>query len=105
METTSEKFQEEVINASNEKPVVVDFYADWCGPCKMLGPIMEQLSEEMKDKAKIVKLNVQDSQEIASIYGVMSIPAVKMFKDGKVAAEFLGLRPKDDVKEWIESNL
>ena len=105
MEANSENFQKEVIEASGDMPVVVDFYADWCGPCQMLKPIMEELSEEMKDKVKIVKLDVQNAQEIASIYGVMSIPAVKMFKDGKIIDEFLGLRPKEDVKEWISNNL
>jgi len=103
--TNDDNFQKDVIEASFKKPIVVDFWAPWCGPCQMLGPIMEQVAEEYSDKVEVVKLDVQDNQEIASIYGIMSIPAVKMFKDGKIVAEFLGARPASAVKEWIDSSL
>ena len=71
----------------------------------MLGPIMEEVAEEYKDKVEIVKLDVQDNQEVASVYGIMSIPAVKMFKDGKIVSEFLGAKPASAVKEWIDESL
>ncbi|MBC8434895.1 thioredoxin [archaeon] len=105
MDVTDKSFQEEVIEASFKKPVVVDFWAPWCGPCQMLGPIMEEVAEEYKDKVEIVKLDVQDNQEVASVYGIMSIPAVKMFKDGKIVSEFLGAKPASAVKEWIDESL
>ena len=102
---TDATFQKDVIEASAEKPVVVDFWASWCGPCQMLGPIMEQVGTEYADKVTVVKLNVEDNQQVAGVYGIMSIPAVKMFKDGKVVSEFMGARPAEAVKEWIDSSL
>ncbi len=101
---TDATFQKEVIEASSEKPVVVDFWASWCGPCQMLGPIMEKVADDYADKVKVVKLNVEDNQQVAGVYGIMSIPAVKMFKDGKVISEFMGARPEEAVKEWIDEN-
>ena len=86
----------------NNKVAVIDFYADWCGPCQMLKPIMEELSEELKDKAAIAKINVDDNKEHAQKYGVMSIPTVLIFKDGELADKFMGAMPKDAVKEKIE---
>ena len=105
MDVTDKSFQEEVIEASFKNPVLVDFWAPWCGPCQMLGPIMEEVAEEYKDKVEIVKIDVQDNEEVAATYGIMSIPAVKMFKDGKIFAEFMGARPASAVKEWIDDSL
>jgi putative thioredoxin len=105
VDVTDESFQKDVIEASFKKPVVVDFWAPWCGPCLMLKPIMEQVGKEYASKVSVVKMNVEENQENAMIYGIMSIPAVKMFKDGEISAEFLGARPASAVKEWIDSNI
>ena len=105
MDVTDESFQKDVIEASFKKPVVVDFWAPWCGPCLMLKPIMEQVGKEYTSKVSVVKMNVEENQENAMIYGIMSIPSVKMFKDGEIFTEFLGARPASAVKEWIDSNI
>ncbi len=105
MDITDSNFKEKVIERSKDVPVIVDFWASWCGPCLMLKPIMDKLASEYKDKVDIVKLSVEENQQTASEYGIMSIPAVKMFKGGKVVDEFLGARPEQDVREWIDSNL
>lgn len=84
--------------------VVVDFYADWCGPCQMLKPILEKISEERSD-VKIVKVNVDDSRELAQEYGIFSIPTVLLFKGGNIVDKFVGLKSKDSVIEIINKNL
>lgn len=104
-DVTDETFQKEVIEASFKKPVVVDFWAPWCGPCLMLKPIMEQVGKEYSDKVSVVKFNVEENQEMAMVYGIMSIPAVKMFKDGEIIGEFVGARPASAIKEWIDEYL
>ncbi len=93
IELTDQNFEEEVLNA--EGVVLVDFWAPWCGPCKMLTPIMEQVEEEIGDKAKIGKLNVDENPETAGKYKVMSIPTVKVFKDGEEVESLVGLQTKE----------
>lgn len=98
---TDQNFEEEVIKS--DKPVLVDFWAPWCGPCKMQGPIIEELAEEMKDKnIKIGKLNVDDNQATGQTYGIMSIPTLAIFKNGEVAETMVGLQSKDVLKEKLE---
>jgi len=93
MEFTEQNFEQEVLKS--DIPVVVDFWAPWCGPCQMMGPIMEELAKEIGDKAKIGKMNVEENKEIASQYGIMSIPAIKIFKNGEVVKEFIGVQNKE----------
>lgn len=83
--------------------VLVDFYADWCGPCKMIGPVLEQVASERSD-VKIVKLNVDMSPDVAQQYGVMSIPTLILFKDGESKAKTMGFQPKPVLEQWIDSN-
>jgi len=102
---TDENFEEEVIIKSMEIPVVVDFWATWCSPCLMLSPALEKFAEEYKEKFILVKVNVDDARVKSQEYNVMSIPSVKMFKDGKIVDEFVGAIPEDNVKEWLDKNL
>ena len=97
-----EKFDELL---KGEKPVVCDFFATWCGPCKMLAPVMEEVSKEFEDKAVFVKVDVDDNMELSARYGIMSIPLVIIFKGGEVAAKSLGDMSKSEVKECLENNL
>jgi thioredoxin len=105
VDVTDSTFKKEVIEASKNMPIVVDFWAPWCGPCMMLKPIMEKLSADYKGKAVIAKLNVDENQETAQQYDIMSIPAVKLFRNGEVVDEFVGARPESAIKEWINSHL
>ena len=104
IEISDKDFDKQVIQASKKVPVVVDFWASWCGPCRMLGPSMEKLAEEYKGKFILAKLNVEENQEKLQEYRVMSIPSVKMFKNGKVIAEFVGAIPESQVRKWLDSN-
>ena len=99
---TEENFDREVLQAKEK--VLVDFYADWCMPCKMLSPILEELSEEIDD-VKIVKVNTDKNQELASSFGIMSIPTLLFVKDGKVIDTLVGMRPKEDLERVIKSYL
>ena len=97
---TDATFEAEVVNS--DVPVVVDFWAEWCGPCKMIGPALEELSEEYGDKIKIVKVNVDENPASPSQLGVRGIPAMFMFKDGQVVSNKIGAAPKANLKEWID---
>ena len=98
-------FLQDVIDRSFEKPVVVDFWAPWCGPCRVLGPVLEQLAEEQSERWALVKINSDDEFELAQQYQVMSIPNVKMFYQGKVVAEFAGALPRQSVVNWLNQYL
>jgi thioredoxin 1 len=98
-------FQTEVLEASKTKPVLVDFYAEWCTPCKMQGPIVDKLAAEMDGKAIIGKVNTEEAQQTSATYGVMSIPTLIIFKDGKPMATMVGLQHEDMLKEALEKYL
>ncbi len=98
-------FQVQVIERSAAVPVLVDFWADWCGPCKMLAPVLERLAAESEGKWELAKLDTEQFPEIAARYGVRGIPNVKLFVDGAVAAEFTGALPASAVRSWLEKNL
>jgi thioredoxin 1 len=96
-------FDEEVLKS--DKPTLVDFWAPWCGPCVTMGSIIEELAEEYKDKAKVVKLNVDDSPNTAGSYGIRAIPTVLLFKDGELEETLVGLTPKDRLKDLLKKVL
>ena len=98
---TDSSFDEDVLKADG--PVLVDFWAEWCGPCKMIGPALEELSEEMNGKVKIAKLKIDENPDAAANYGVRSIPTMLIFKNGEKAAEKVGAAPKMQLKQWIET--
>lgn len=98
-EFTDANFAKEVLGS--DKPVLVDFWAPWCGPCKMVGPIVEKLATELSATVKIGKLNVDDNPATAQEYGVMSIPTMLVFKGGKVVAKTMGFQPEPKLKEFI----
>ena len=100
---TDDNFAEEVLKSN--KPVLVDFWAPWCGPCKAVGPIVEELAEQFKDSIKVMKLNVDDSQKSALAYGVRSIPTIILFKDGKILDSLIGLVPKERLENFIKKGL
>lgn len=100
LELTELNFEEEVLKS--DKPVLVDFWAPWCGPCQMMGPVIDELSGEVTT-AKIAKLNVDEHPAVAQKYGIMSIPALKIFKGGQVAKEFVGVQTKEKLKTELEA--
>jgi len=100
---TDDEFEAEVINADG--PVLVDFWAEWCGPCQVLGPVLEEVSEEMSGKVKIVKVNIDKNPNAPTKYGVRSIPTLLMFKSGEVAAQTVGASSKSDMISWLEQNI
>lgn len=100
---TDNDFNEEVLKS--EIPVLVDFYADWCGPCKMMAPVVEQLAEEMDGKAKVGKLNIDENMDIAEKYSVMNIPTFLIFKDGQEKARMVGAVSKNELINKLEQTL
>ncbi len=101
--TSSEQFQQEVLNSAN--PVFVDFWAEWCDPCRSVSPVVEDLSKEYGDKIDFVKINVDDNGEIAQKFNVLSIPTLAIFKDGEVVAQKVGAATKESFKTMIDSSL
>ena len=100
---TDASFAADVLQS--DKPVLVDFWADWCGPCKMIGPSLEELSNEMGDQLSIVKMDITENTDVPGQMGVQSIPLMVLFKDGKPVAQKLGAAPKSQLKGWLESVL
>ncbi|EDP62223.1 thioredoxin TrxA [Thalassobaculum sp.] len=96
-------FDDDVLKS--EKPVVVDFWAEWCGPCKMIAPALEEIANELGDKVTVAKVNIDDNPKTPAAYGVRGIPTLMLFKDGQVAAMKIGALPKGDLKAWIESSI
>ena len=94
-------FEEEVINS--KIPVLVDFWAEWCGPCKVIGPILEEISEEEKDRILVVKVNIDENQETPTKYAIRGIPTLMIFKDGVLADTKVGSSGKTAIKDWINS--
>ncbi len=100
LKITGENFEEEVLKS--DKPVLIDFWATWCGPCKMMGPVVEQLATEYEGRVKVGKVNVDEEMELAQKYQVMSIPTFLLFKDGKVEKQVMGARPKEDLEAMLQ---
>jgi thioredoxin 1 len=100
---TDQSFETDVLKASG--PVLVDFWAEWCGPCKMIAPALDELAGEFADKLTVAKVNVDDNPMTPNTYGVRGIPTLILFKDGKPAAQQVGALPKSRLREWISGNL
>ena len=100
LKITRENFENEVMKSNI--PVLIDFWAPWCGPCRMMGPIIEQLAEEYEGKAKVGKVNVDEDGELSQAFGVMSIPTIVLVKDGKVVKQAVGARPKAEVEAKLQ---
>ena len=100
IEVTDDNFETEVANSSI--PVLVDFWAEWCGPCRMLAPTIEDLAEEYKDKVKVGKLNTDDNKQVAVQFGISAIPTIILFQNGDVAKKFVGLVAKKDLKAALD---
>ncbi|MDE1851527.1 MAG: thioredoxin [Candidatus Micrarchaeota archaeon] len=103
MDLTKDNFDAEVLNA--KQPVLVDFWAEWCGPCRIFSPIIEDVSKDYSSKVKFFKLNTDENSEIAARYNIMSIPTVLLFEKGEVKAMSVGALPKESFKKWLDKNL
>lgn len=100
LNVTETSFEKDVLQG--EKPVLVDFWAEWCGPCRMIGPALDEIAEELNGKVAIAKVNIDDEPGLATRFGIRSIPTMLIFKDGEVVSSKLGAAPKNALKGWIE---
>lgn len=98
-------FRKDIIEASTRKPIVVDFWAEWCAPCRMLSPVLDKLASEANGKWQLVKINTEEQPQVAMQWRIQSIPAVKMFYNGDVIAEFIGALPETQVRRWLDENI
>ena len=103
IKTTDNDFAAEVLQS--DKPVVVDFWAEWCGPCKAIGPALEEIADEMGDQVKIVKVNIDENPQTPQQYGVRGIPTLLIFENGEVKAEKIGALPKSKLAEWVAETI
>ena len=94
-------FENEVLKS--DKPVIIDFYADWCGPCKMMSPIIDEISDELGDKVKVRKINTDENLGLAQKYGIMSIPTIMIIKNGEISKTFIGVTDKDEIIKEVNS--
>ena len=101
VDTNDGSFETDVLNA--DTPVLLDFWAEWCGPCKMIAPALEEIAAEMDGKVQIAKVNIDENPQTPQKYGVRGIPTLMLFKDGQVAATKVGALPKNQLAEWVES--
>ncbi len=103
IDTTTDRFEADVVRASAERPVVVDFWAPWCAPCRQLSPILEKLAAELNGRFQLVKINIDENQELAGAFGVQSIPYVVAVRDGRPVSEFMGVHPEAELREWLDA--
>lgn len=102
-QTTDTAFEKDVLKAT--KPVLVDFWAEWCGPCKAIAPFLEDLAQELGDQVEVVKVNIDENPLTPTRYGVRGIPTLMLFKNGEVAATKVGAMPKNKLKEWLQESI
>lgn len=103
VQVTDSSFEADVLNS--DTPVLVDFWAEWCGPCRMIGPALEEISDELAGQVKIAKVNIDEQSEWAAKFNVRSIPTLLIFKGGELVAQKLGAAPKSSLKKWVEASL